>query len=140
MPDITIIDNTDETGETSPEVLEGEKPIVEAEALADAAVEIAQIEADKEVKIAEIQADVVKEHDSDVVEAIKNEDEEWRRNIEAKIAAQEAQNSEILSALQALREPPPNRPEKSENPEAMPESQEAPEPAPPKRQPHHRLI
>jgi len=139
MVDVTIVDNTEEP-EPEPTVETPEVSSEAAEVIADRAVEVAQIEADRDVKVAEIQADVVKEHDSDVVEAIRNEDEEWRQNIEARIAAQETQNSEILSTLQTLTQSLQNPPENSENPEVIEESQEAPEPPAPKKRPHHRLI
>jgi hypothetical protein len=139
MDELTIVEQptNPEVAPTASEVLATEQ----TEAIAEAAVEVAQIEADKEVAIAEIQAETVTSLQADNNDAQTSERDEWQRNIETRLTEQEATNREILSTLQALREQPlPNPPERSESPEVMPESQEAPEPPPKPKRPHHRLI
>lgn len=123
-----------------PEIIEPAVPVEATEAVAEAAVEVAQIEADKEVAIAEIQAETQQQAIETTSEVIAEDNEEWRRNIEARQATLEEQNREILSILQELRQPPPNLLESQESLEVTQESQEAPEPAPPKKRPHHKLI
>ena len=141
MADVTIIETAANSEEAPIEVVSPVPP-EQTEAIADAAIEVAQIEADRDVKIEEIRAETIEDTNETLREATSEENEEWRRNIETRLEQQETTNREILSTLQALREQqsPPNLPENPVNPEAMPESQEAPEPAPKPKRPHHRLI
>ena len=141
MADVTIIEPAANSEEAPIEVVSPVPP-EQTEAIADAAIEVAQIEADRDVKIEEIRAETIEDTNETLREATSEENEEWRRNIETRLEQQETTNREILSTLQALREQqsPPNLPESPANPEAMPESLEAPEPAPKPKRPHHRLI
>ena len=131
-----------------------------AETVAEAAVEIAQIEADRDVAIAEVHAEAATEQTEAIAEAqvetaeahaaaaeaVVTENEQWRTELTNQVATLAADVSSLRETLISASQ---NQPESSASPEATPDSHAAPiaEPAaaeappePAKKKQKHRWI
>lgn len=127
----TVVTTEAETPATQAEVIAAET----VAAVAKTAPEVAQIQADRDVAIAEIQAETQEaaiEAAADIAED-DQENEEWRRNIEASqtaltqnLATLTEQVSSIQATLTQMASLPQN-PSLDESVAATPASQEVPE-------------
>lgn len=138
--------------ETEAVEIAAEAETEQVETVTEAAVEIAQIEADRDVTIEAIRADARTAEAEAYAEARASEDnDEWRRNIEANLAETNSRLAELAALLtpplstQPEPSPPMNNPESAEEgPPAVEVEVEVeaaqPAPEPPKRARKSRWI